>query len=353
MPDTFELERTEGLEPLMRGARNAAGSCLSVGSQDTVTLLCDEKSTRVGAALLAAAKERGAVVHTFVLERHAPRPADRLPSGVVRSLHDSTVSIYAVHPLDGETPHRIELLDMVIPLRLRHAHMVRITEDAMQQGMLSDYRRVARLNEIMIRKVSAAREIRVTGPKGTDVRVELDPREPWDSSAGVIEPGHWHNLPNGEILTCPERVDGLFVCDGIAPTIRQVDRFEIGMRPLRIEIAEGKLVAISGGPGDLAPQVEKNLIEGKNTDRIGMFAVGTNFDLLMTIGDPIQDLFVPGAYFSFGRSPGTGTYAPRWTSSAQYTFTARQTSLLLDGKAVIEDGRYAPDILASTEDNQR
>lgn len=352
MPDTSELERTEGLEPLIRGARNAAGSCLSIGSQDTVTLLCDDKSARVGAALLAAAREKGAVVHSFVLERHAPRPADRLPPEVVRSLHDSTVSIYAVQPLEGETPHRIELLDMVIPLRLRHAHMVRISEDAMQQGMLSDYRRVARLNEIMIQEVSAAGEIRVTGPKGTDVQVELDPREPWDSSAGVIEPGHWHNLPNGEILTCPERVDGLFVCDGIAPTMEPVDRFEIGIRPLRIEIADGRLAAISGGPGDLASQVEKNLNEGKNTDRIGMFAVGTNFDLLMSIGDPMQDLFVPGAYLSFGRSPGTGTYTPRWISSAQHTFTARQTSLLLDGRAVIEDSRYAPEILALTEDKR-
>ena len=89
--------------------------------------------------------------------------------------------------------------------------------------------------------------------------------------------------------------------------------------------------------------------DGVNLDRIGMFAVGTNFELLMPIGDAIQDLFIPGAYFSFGRSPSSGGHKPSWEASAQLTFTGRKTSLELDGFDVIKEGRYDPAILAETE----
>jgi leucyl aminopeptidase (aminopeptidase T) len=350
MPDTQEVRSQGDVSRLMKGARNAMESCLSVTADDVITLIFDENTLTVAAALLRAADEAGATTHCFYLERHAPRPVEVLPPEIVRSLKKSTVSIYACHPQEGEVPHRFELIEMVKPLGLRHAHMIKITEDAMMQGMLSDYRRVAKLNKIMIELVNKAGSIRVTSRSGTDVTVTLDPAEPWEDSAGVVEPGSWRNLPNGEILTCPAAVDGVFVCNGVVPTAEQVDRFDIGRKPLHIELSAGRLTNLSGGPGDLAEKVTATIRDGVNLDRIGMFAIGTNFELLMPIGDGIQDLFIPGAYFSFGRSPSSGGHKASWEASAQLTFTGRKTSVELDGFDVIKEGRYDPAILAETED---
>ena len=345
MPDSAELRQNEDVGHLMRGARNAARACLAVSDRDVATLIADEASARVAAALLAALEEEGARVHAFVLERHAPRPVEQLPPEIRRALGRSTVSLYTCHPQEGEVGHRMELVELVRPLGLRHAHMISITEDGMLQGMLSDYRQVAALNRIMIDRVRRARRVEVTTRRGTSVVVALSPAEPFDSSAGVIEPGHWYNLPNGEILTCPAAVDGVFVCDGVVPVAEQVDRFDIGRSPLEMTFADGRLTELSGGPGDLAERVYRTVRGGENLDRVGMFAVGTNFELLMPIGNALQDLFIPGAYFSLGRSPGSGARPPSWEASAQLTFTARKTSLVLDGAPVINEGRYDPIVL--------
>jgi len=347
MPDSKQVRAQAGQPHLRKGARNAIRNCLEVGTDDTVTLICDEASLSVAAALLEAIDGAGGTPRCFVLEQRARRPVVQLPEEIVAALENSTASIYTVHPIEGEYAHRQQLIAMVRPLNLRHAHMLRITEDAMVQGMLSDYRRVARLNEIMIERLGQASEIRVTSRSGTNLSVKLDPSEPWEGSAGVIRPGDWDNLPNGEILTCPSSVDGVYVCDGIAPVDYKVDRFDIGRRPLIIELAGGRLVKLAGGPGDMAEKVLAAIRGGRNTDRIGMFAIGTNFELLMPIGDPTQDMFVPGAYLSFGRPAGAAD-AP-WKSSAQLTFSGRSTSLAVDGTKIISDGRYVPDIIAATE----
>ena len=346
MPDASELRRKAAPAALGRGARNAVRTCLGVGPGEAVTLICDEASLTVAAALLAALDEAGAASRVFILERREQRPLTALPAEIARALRGSAASIYTAHPRDGEYEHRKELIGMVAPLRLRHAHMIRVTEDAMMQGMLSDYRRVARLNEVVKGRLARAAEIRVTSAAGTDVRVTLDPGEPIYCDAGVIAPGSWANLPTGEVYTVPAAVTGVYVCDGTAPTEEKLDRAELARRPLRIEIADGRMTKIEGGPGALAAAVLATVRAGRNVDRIGMFAVGTNFELLMPIGDASQDVFMPGAYFSLGRPPGVGSSA--WSSTCQLTFSGRKTSLTVDGEPLVDAGRYPSRILDPT-----
>lgn len=346
MPDSAEVRNTHFLSSLTRGAANAVETCLGVVPEDVATLICDERSMKVAAALLDRIDKIGARTHVFVVERQAERPVKKLPPEIARALRDSTCSVYTAHPLEGEHAHRKEIISLIGAHRLRHAHMIGASEDSMVQGMLTDYRRIARLNHLVIGLLEKARSIKVTSPKGTDVTVELDPAEKIHSAAGVIGPGRWENLPSGEVFTCPKTVDGVFMCDGLPPTEETVDRFELARKPLRLEIASGKLVNIEGGPESLANRVLATVRSGTNIERIGMFAIGTNYDLLMPIGDRIQDQFVPGAYFSLGRPAATELTS--WTSSMQLTFSAKKTSLELDGGLVVDSGRYVADILDQT-----
>jgi len=344
MPDSAEFENIGDISLLMRGAKNAIRSALSVTSKDVVTLICDEASLAVAASLYAAAKEVGAKTKAYIFERRIVRPATSLPPEVVRALRGSTVSIYTVHPIKGEFEHRRELINMVEPYNLRHAHMIDISADSMMQGMVADYREIYKLTKILEEKISQAKDIHVTGSNGTDIHVTLDPSEEIITSAGVINPGEWSNLPCGEVFTCPLSVDGVYYCDGLVPHDITVDRFNLARRPLKIDLADGRLAHMEGGPGDLAKNVLSAISSGTNMDKIGMLAVGTNFELLMPIGDRIQDLFIPGAYFSFGRPYSANDVA--WSSSAQYIFTAKKTSLHLDGVTIIDNCRYTPEILA-------
>ncbi len=343
MPDSTEIENTVFPSNLKRGAKNAILSCLSVTPDDVATLICDEASLTVAAALLEQLSQAGAKTKVFIMERRTLRPAVDLPPEIARALSGSTVSIYTLRPMEGEYTHRKEIIGMVGPNKLRHAHMIGISEDSMLQGMLSDYRLMSKLNEVMVEKLRNARSLRVTCPKGTDVNVTLDLAEKIESAAGIIEPGSWENLPSGEIYTCPRSVDGVYICDGIPPTEDEVDRFELGQKPLRIELSGGRVTNISGGPGSLANKVLAAVRSGTNVDRIGMLGIGTNYDLLMPIGDRVQDQFVPGAYFSMGRP--AAVEATSWTSSQQLTFSARKTSLEIDGKIIINNGRYVQEIL--------
>jgi len=343
MPDTAELKKAIVTRDLLRGARNAVRTCLGIGPDDVVTVICDEASIRVAAAIREEIEAAGARSSAFILERHAQRPLAHLPSEIARSLERSTASVYTVHPRDGEFEHRRELIAMVAPCKLRHAHMIRITEDAMRQGMLSDYRRVAALNLFMKAKLLAGQEIRVTSASGTDVRVVLDPSEPIESAAGVIAPGEWSNLPNGEVYTVPSSVDGVYVCDGIAPSEQKLGSSELSRRPLRFDMKGGRLVGIEGGPGDLAAEILDAVKRGQNVDRVGMFAVGTNFEILMPIGDASQDMFMPGAYFSLGRPFAVGTSS--WSSTCQLSFSGRKTSLSVGKETLVEAGRYPQRVL--------
>jgi aminopeptidase len=346
MPDSRELKVIGAVHRLMAGARNAVSNCLSADRTDSATLVCDQTSLNVAASIYAALEEKSIPCHAFVLERHATRPIEKLPKAIVDALNISTISLYTAHPVPGEYKHRAQLIGLVKPLRLRHAHMVRLSEDSMMQGMLSNYKRVARLNQLMISRINQAKTIHVTSPKGTDIWVTLDPKEEWESSAGEIGPGEWYNLPNGEIITCPAKVDGTFICNGIIPIEEKVDQFETGRLPLEIQLENSRLVDIKGGPPLLADSVKEVLLASKDLDRIGQFAVGTNFELLMTIGDSTQDMFVPGAYFSFGRSQTNANVS--WTTNNSLPFSARRTTLELDGLPIISNGRYNHSLLALT-----
>ena len=133
-------------------------------------------------------------------------------------------------------------------------------------------------------------------------------------------------------------MDGVFVVDGLLPATVVFDRFEMGRFPLRIEMRMGRVMSVTGGPGDWAERIQAEIAEKNNFDRIGLFGIGTNFDLLMPIGNPTQDVLVPGAYFALGRATGANPTA--WSSDGHRNFSGRKTSLLLDGQAMIENGRY-------------
>jgi hypothetical protein len=80
--------------------------------------------------------------------------------------------------------------------------------------MCSDYKEIQRISKLVHEKVKNARAIRVVTDKGNDFTAEFSPELKWTVSDGDITPGHWKNLPDGEVFTSPKTLNGQVVIDG-------------------------------------------------------------------------------------------------------------------------------------------
>src|SRR6187455_1176244 len=100
MPDrahaiTFDPE----LQP---GARNAIRDCLRLRPDERITIITDEVTREIAAALQAEVEEMGAEHAVFILEEHAERPLIDMPAIVLEDLAQSQVSIFCAQTQRGE-----------------------------------------------------------------------------------------------------------------------------------------------------------------------------------------------------------------------------------------------------------
>src|SRR5260370_10969861 len=81
---------------LTPGARNAVRVCLRVQASEKVTVITDEVSVEIAAALVRELEEVGCRYQTCVLEDVATRPLTDLALAIAEDLGTSLVSIFAV-----------------------------------------------------------------------------------------------------------------------------------------------------------------------------------------------------------------------------------------------------------------
>src|SRR5215467_13818567 len=81
---------------LTPGARNAVNVCLRVQPSEKVTVITDEVSLEIAAALVHELESVGCAYNTFVLEDVASRPLGDFPAIIAADMESSQVSIFAV-----------------------------------------------------------------------------------------------------------------------------------------------------------------------------------------------------------------------------------------------------------------
>lgn len=200
---------------LTPGARNAVQVCLRIQATEKVTVITDEVSLEIAAALVRELGRVGCRYNTWVLEDVAERPLTVLPQSIVEDLETSQVSIFAVQAQMNELKSRMQMTDVVNRRKIRHAHMVNINRQIMLEGMRADFLKVDRLSAKVLDRVRVAKQIRAKTPAGTDLTADLNPNYRWIKTSGIISTEKWGNLPGGEIFTTPGEVNGTFVIDGV------------------------------------------------------------------------------------------------------------------------------------------
>ncbi len=337
MPDRAH---TLTIDPeLQPGARNAIRDCLRLKPEERITIITDEVTRDIAAALQCEVEEVGAEHSVFVLEEHAERPLIDMPQIILEDLARSQVSIFCAHPQRGELRSRMQMSDVVNKKRIRHGHMVNITRQIMLEGMRADFRAIDALSQRLVERARRARKIRCSTPAGTNYEAEFSPALKWLKTSGIITPDKWGNLPGGEIFTSPLNSNGVFVVDGVVGDYLCEKYGDLEGTPLTIEVKENRIRDLQCKNRELLEEFGAYISTDENSNRVGEFAVGTNTACTHVIGNILQDEKIPGIHIAFGHPYSEHTGAT-WVSKTHIDCVGRDFDIWFDDEKVMEKGRF-------------
>ncbi len=324
---------------LTPGARNAVRVCLRVLASEKVTVITDEVSLEIAAALVHELEELGCRYRTWVLEDVATRPLTDFPLAIAEDLDSSQVSIFAVQAQTNELKSRMQMTDVVNRRKIRHAHMVNINKQIMLEGMRADFQKVDRLSVKVLETVRKAKQIRAKTAAGTDLVADLDPNHRWLKTSGIISTEKWGNLPGGEVFTTPGEVNGTFVIDGVVGDYLCAKFGDLKSNPLTIQVKGNRLIEAHSANQELKDDFWAYTHTDENSNRVGEFAIGTNIELKDVIGQILQDEKYPGVHIAFGNPYGQHTGA-EWYSSTHIDVVGRNFDIWVDGEQIMRGGQF-------------
>jgi len=339
MPDRIVADKIEVDPELIPGARNAVRICLQLKPEERITIITDEATSDIAAALQVEVDEIGAEHAVFILENYSSRPLVAMPQIILDDLAQSQVSIFCAQSQRGELPARMQMSDVVNKKHIRHGHMVNITRQIMLEGMRADFRAIDALSQRLIERVRHAERITCRTPHGTDFQGEFSPKLKWLKTSGIITPEKWGNLPGGEIFTSPANTNGIFVVDGVVGDYLFQKYGDLHDAPLTIEVKDNRIVDLRCDHKELLEEFRAYTSTDENSNRVGEFAIGTNTACTRVIGNILQDEKIPGIHIAFGHPYAEHTGAD-WKSKTHIDCVGRDFDIWFDGEQVMERGKF-------------
>ena len=339
MPDRIVADKIEVDPELIPGARNAVRACLQLKPEERITIITDEATSDIAAALQIEVEEIGAEHAVFVLENYASRPLVDMPQIILDDLAQSQVSIFCAQSQRGELGSRMQMSDIVNQKHIRHGHMVNITRQIMLEGMRADFRAIDALSQRLIERARQAKRIACKTPAGTDFEGEFSPKLKWLKTSGIITPDKWGNLPGGEIFTSPANTNGTFVVDGVVGDYLCQKYGDLHDAPLTIEVKNNRIVDLRCDHKELLEEFRAYTSTDENSNLVGEFAIGTNTACTRVIGNILQDEKIPGIHIAFGHPYAEHTGAD-WTSKTHIDCVGRDFDIWFDGEQVMERGKF-------------
>jgi leucyl aminopeptidase (aminopeptidase T) len=337
MPDRLTIDTLDA--ELAPGARNAIRVCLQLKPVERITIITDEATRDIAAALQAEVEEVGAEHSVFVLENNATRPLTAMPQIILDDLAHSQVSIFAAQTQPGELGSRMQMSDVVNRKHIRHGHMVNITRQIMMEGMRADFRAIDALSQRLIERARAAQKIVCRTPCGTNFSAEFDRSLKWVKTSGIISPEKWGNLPGGEIFTAPAKTDGIFVVDGVVGDYLCHKYGDLRDAPLTIEVKNNRIIDLRCERKELLEDFRGYTSIDENSNRVGEFAIGTNTACTHVIGNILQDEKIPGVHIAFGHPYAEHTGA-NWISKTHIDCVGRNFDIWFDGEQIMQGGKF-------------
>jgi aminopeptidase len=337
MPDHLSTDTID--QELSPGARNAIRVCLRLKPEERITIITDEGTQEIAAALQCEVEEIGAECAVFVLENYAPRPLTGMPEIILEDLATSQVSIFCAQTQRGELGSRIQMTAVVNKRGLRHGHMVNISRQIMLEGMRADFLAIDALSQQLVERARMTEKVTCRTANGTDYVAELSPKLKWLKTSGIITKEKWGNLPGGEIFTSPFNSEGVFVVDGVVGDYLCQKYGDIEATPLTIEIVNNRIRNLQCANKELLEEFRAYTSTDENSNRVGEFAVGTNTACTHVIGNILQDEKIPGIHIAFGHPYAEHT-GQNWISKTHIDCVGRNFDIWFDEDKVMEAGQF-------------
>ncbi len=336
---------------LQNGASTAINICLSVTNNDRVIIVSDIETYEVGTALKQEALKLTSNVLLLKIEDYISRPADSFPNDLKKAIQEfaPNVSIYAAQALKGELPRFRRPLTTYLAdeLKCRHAHMVGITKQLMEDGMNQDYDLIYKVTHNVYNKVIEAKYIHVKDVYGTDISYELDNKNiVWLPDDGKITSDNWSNLPSGEVFTAPINVNGTYVGWVLGDYLSE--KYGVLANPIKILIKDSLITNIEGDE-NIKKDFEEYVNAYENGNKVGELGIGTLVGLTAFVGNLLQDEKYPGVHMAFGNPYPEKTHAT-WTCESHIDVIAKDTTITLEYESgnmevIMRDGNYLDIIL--------
>ncbi len=337
MPDRLTIDAINA--ELAPGARNAVRVCLRLQPGERITIITDEETREIAAALQAEVEEIGSEYAVFVWEDYDERPSLNMPKPILEDLAQSQVSIFCAQSQRGELSARSQMTDVVNKHHIRHGHMVNITPQIMCEGMRADFQDVDALSQRLVEWARHTGRITCRTAHGTNFIGEFSPKLKWLKTSGIITPEKWGNLPGGEIFTSPMNTNGTFVVDGVVGDYLCAKYGDLQETPLTIEVRDNRITDLRCDNKELLEDFRAYTSTDENSDRVGEFAIGTNTACTHVIGNILQDEKIPGIHVAFGHPYSEHTGAD-WKSKTHIDCVGRDFDIWFDDDQIMRAGKF-------------
>jgi len=304
-------------------ARQVLETNLAAEAGETLVVVVDEPKRTIGRALFEAGADLGmesGLVEMTPRERSGVEP----PAYVTEAMAAADV---VVCPTSTSLTHT-RARERACEAGARGATMPGITERMFRQGaMTADYEEVGRLTAAVAQRLSGADEARIVSKAG-ELTMSVAGRDGIPSDGVVDEPGTYGNLPSGEGYLAPveDTAEGTVAFDGGIVGTGATDE------PLVVEIEEGSVVDVSGGP---AEQFRQTTAGDPCARRVCELGIGTN-PAAEIIGVVLEDEKVYGTcHVAFGDNAGFGGAIE---CDSHVDGIVREPDVYLDDELLVSEG---------------
>ncbi len=329
------------------GINNAVQVCMNIKEYDRVFIITDQETIEIGEALSRESTKAGAQTKLVKLEHYGERQSTSAPDPLIQDMVNfkPTVTFFAASSKEGEVKMRMEMslklrhafADSGLPAP-RHGHMVSITPRLIREGMTADYVQINKLTYKVTGLVKDAQTIHVTSAKGSDITAHFNPDYRWVPCHGLYhQAGDWGNLPEGEVFTCPDDLNGILVADVLGDYFSP--KYGLLDSPVTFEIQDSLVEKVSCENTEIALEIWDYLNSAENGRRVGEFAIGTNTSVTELSGNLLQDEKIPGIHVAFGNPLGHLTGA-KWASEVHVDVVPTDCTIEVDGKILMKYGKF-------------
>jgi leucyl aminopeptidase (aminopeptidase T) len=217
--------------------------------------------------------------------------------------------------------------------------MVSISHQIMCEAMRADFNEVDEISRRVRDRAEKAEKIVARSRAGSYIQATFDPRIKWLKTSGIISTAKWGNLPGGEVLTAPARVDGVYVADGVVGEYLCARYGDLERTPLSVTIENSRIAEIRCANQDLVNDFQAYTSTDENSNRVGEFAIGTNTAISQVIGNILQDEKLPTLHLAFGH-PYTEHTGADWSSTTHIDIVGRHFDIWFDDDQVMADGKF-------------